>query len=318
MTHTPEDPLAAGAAPGGVPDDAPQLPVFVVNESAGSAPSVLAAIEPEEEAGRLELRVCASGKKTRKTLREVAEGGARRIVVCGGDGTVRNAVNTLRERLDRVEIGIVPAGTGNDFARSLRLPERPAAAARLAIEGSVRRVDVLELEGVKKPLVLNCINGGIGAVASAGLSPASKRMFGPLAYWAAALAEIMSPPRLELSFEVDDRHFELIAHGFAIANGRTVGGGFSLAPDIMLDDGLFDLLALPVQPVSETILEAIGSLLGRDELPQGVLHVRGARCRVRAPAPFATSVDGDVTERTDLKVRLHPGLASFVCEPPRG
>jgi diacylglycerol kinase (ATP) len=316
MTRTPDDPLAARPTSGGVPDGLPQLPVFVVNESAGSAPGVLAAIEPEEEAGRLELRLCASDKETRRALRDAAESGARRIVVCGGDGTVRSAVNTLRGHLADIEIGIVPAGTGNDFARSLRLPERPAAAARLAIEGKVRRADVLEAHGLEDPLVLNCINAGIGAGASAGLSPASKRLFGPLAYWAAALAEIMSPPRLELSFEVDDQHFELIAHGFAIANGRTVGGGFSLAPDIMVDDGQLDLLALPVQPVSETILEAIGSLLGRDELPQGVLHVRGTRCRVRAQAPFATSVDGDVMERSSLDVRLHTGLAPFVCEPP--
>src|SRR5690606_8598401 len=120
----------------------------------------------------------------------------------------------------------------------------------------------------KHPLALNCINAGIGAGASAGLSPASKRMFGPLAYWAAALAEIMSPPRLELAFDVDGRRFELLSHGFAIANGRTIGGGFSLAPDISPHDGQFDLLALPVQPVSETLLEAIGTALG-GALPQG-------------------------------------------------
>src|SRR5690606_20872145 len=180
---------------------------------------------------------------------------------------------------------------------------------------SVCPTDVLEVEGLDDPLVLNCINAGIGAGASAGLSPTSKRMFGPLAYWAAALAEIMSPPRLELSFEVNGEHFELIAHGFAIANGRTVGGGFSLAPDIAVNDGRFDLLALPTQPVSETLLEVFGSLLGRDSLPQGVLHLRGTKCSVRAHAPFATSVDGEAMERSSLSVRIHPGLAPFVCGP---
>lgn len=290
-------------------------PTFVINESAGSAPTVMEAIESEAQAGRCDVRIGKSASDAARAMNEAVDAGQRRIVVCGGDGTVRSAVNALRPRLGEIEIGLVPAGTGNDLARSLRLPERPADAVRLAIEGSARPIDVLEIEGIEKPLALNCITAGIGAGVSGSISDSSKRMFGPLAYWVAALAEIMSPPQLDLAITLDRRGFPLSAHGFAIANGRTVGGGFNLAPDISLDDGLLDLLVLPVQPVAETILDAIGSLLGRDHLPQGVLHARGTSCSVLSAEPTPVSVDGESMELSALSVRLHPGLARFVCDP---
>src|SRR5690606_33240500 len=112
MTHASDEsvPVSQGAA-AAHGEGAPQPPMFVVNESAGSAQGVLAAIEQDEEAGRLKLRVCDSGKKVAKALRKAVEDGQRRIVVCGGDGTIRRAVNTLRKHLDSIEIGIVPAGT---------------------------------------------------------------------------------------------------------------------------------------------------------------------------------------------------------------
>src|SRR5947207_3251570 len=119
---------------------------------------------------------------------DAAAAGADVVAVAGGDGTVNRTINALRDRLDRIEIGVIPMGTGNDFARTLGLPlGDPEEAARVIVHGKTREVDVGVAKGAGvERLFANACIGGFPVEVDEAVSGGLKRVLGPLAYVAAS------------------------------------------------------------------------------------------------------------------------------------
>jgi diacylglycerol kinase (ATP) len=227
--------------------------------------------------------------------------GGRRVVVAGGDGTLHAVVAALHRRHELADtvVGLVPLGTGNDFARGMGIPLDPAEAADLVVNGEVRRLDVL-VDCVGE-VVVNAAHVGVGAVASHRAS-SWKRLLGRFAYVAGAVAAAVNPPfhrfRIELDGEVIsdlDRHVMQVAVG----NGPTVGGGTELTPYAEPEDGQLDVMvSFAVGALSRL---AYGARLwaGRHPERADVLYRRGNQVTVTGQ-PFYVSADGEVygPERT--------------------
>jgi diacylglycerol kinase family enzyme len=170
--------------------------------------------------------------------------GDRRLVVAGGDGSLHLAVSRLRARGELRErpIALVPLGTGNDLARALDLPLDPVAAARLVVTGRPRPLDLLvdDAGGV----VVNAVHVGVGAEAAEAAGRLKPRL-GVLAYPLGAAAAGLRSTGWRLRVEVDgrvlaDNHRGTLMVG--IGNGRGIGGGTTLLPDAVPDDGLLDVM----------------------------------------------------------------------------
>jgi diacylglycerol kinase (ATP) len=175
--------------------------------------------------------------------------GCRHIVVAGGDGSLHAVVSALyrRHELANRTLGLIPLGTGNDFARTLGIPLDPAEAAAALVGGTVRAMDLIVDE--VGSIVVNSVHTGASAQASRRgarwkerLGPYGLGIFGyPVG---AALASI-KPPFVRLRIEVDG---EVVADVdervlmVAIANGASVGGGTELAPDADPEDGRLDVM----------------------------------------------------------------------------
>jgi diacylglycerol kinase family enzyme len=179
--------------------------------------------------------------------------GDRRLVVIGGDGSVHAAVRALDRAgaLDPGEpVGIVPRGTGNDFASALGLPRDPVEAAAVVLAGRARPVDLLRDDA--GGLVINAVHAGVGARASAEAAR-FKDSLGVAAYpLGAAIAGVTSSGS-DLRVEADGAVVGSDGAGWAadgstgvlmagVCNGPTIAGGTPLAPDAVPDDGAADVV----------------------------------------------------------------------------
>lgn len=161
--------------------------------------------------------------------------GAHRLIVVGGDGLVHLAVQAVAE--STTVLGVVPVGTGNDFARGIAtIPDEPAAATLVAL-------------GDGEPLDLIRVGGSwVASVATAGFSGdvnarANKLRFprGPSRYTVATVAELPTLRRHDIRLTVDGTPHEFRSALLAIANTGWFGGGMHIAPDADPGDGLLDI-----------------------------------------------------------------------------
>jgi diacylglycerol kinase family enzyme len=171
----------------------------------------------------------------------VARLGDRRVVVCGGDGSVHTIVGALRRAgaLDR-PVGLIPLGTGNDLARALGLPLEPADAARVVLTGRPRRLDLLvdDAGGV----VVNAVHLGVGAEAARQAAVLKPRL-GRLAYLVGGVSAGLAASGWSLTVRVDGTELvsgQVLQVGIGL--GRSVGGGSPLTPHSVLDDQQADVV----------------------------------------------------------------------------
>ena len=169
--------------------------------------------------------------------------GSRRIVVAGGDGSLHAVIAALHRRNDlkAAVLGLLPLGTGNDFARGTGIPLDIEEAARVILAGEVRPMDVVVDEVGE--VVVNSVHVGAGANASRrghrwkerlGSVGVGKLNLGKLGYPIGALLTAWHPPIIRLRVEVDgevvndlDQRVLMVALG----NGSSVGGGAQLTPE---------------------------------------------------------------------------------------
>jgi len=171
--------------------------------------------------------------------RRAIEDGATTIVAVGGDGTWSNVANALVRSGADCRLGLVAAGTGNDFAKSVGAPARDCvASARLAVDGPDRRVDVGRAED---QYFLNAIGFGFD-VAVLEEAARVRWLRGTLLYAYAALHQLLRYEGIDIAFGDERATRRLI---LVVANGRWFGGAFQIAPSASCDDGLLDAVAIP-------------------------------------------------------------------------
>jgi YegS/Rv2252/BmrU family lipid kinase len=220
--------------------------------------------------------------------------GGRRIVVAGGDGSLHAVVAALHKRNELADavIGLVPVGTGNDFARGTGIPLDPEGAAELVVSGEVRPVDlIVDCLG---EVVVNNLHIGVGAEASRNAHPL-KKVFGRAGYVLGAMKAAVKPPHLRLRVEVDGHVVADFAHPVlmvAIGNGSRVGGGAEITPGADPTDGRMDVLvSFSTSPLAKLDFAARfrkGSHPERDD----VLSIRGTEVTVSGQ-DFYCSADGE-------------------------
>ena len=224
----------------------------IVNPTSGRgrAKKMVPSLERILNASNLDFTLVLSEQKWHAV--ELAESAARQgadvVIAAGGDGTVNEVINGLlrapNNKVPTPALGIIPIGTGNDFAAGLNLPQKPEDILK-TISGNTRhRVDIGLLRGCGYPngrYFGNCV--GIGFDAAGGvLAQKITWASGLLAYLIAALQNIFLYYKAPtLNIQLDSETIRMPSLLVSIMNGKRVGGGFWTAPNASPDDGLFDL-----------------------------------------------------------------------------
>lgn len=241
--------------------------------------------------------------------------GCEGVIAAGGDGTLHEVVAGLLaiEEADRPWLGVVPLGTGNDFATAAGIrPGDLEAALEVALTGRFRSLDVLAAEG--RP-VLNMATGGVVTGITAETPEPLKAVLGRAAYVLMGLGRADQLRPYELCLRGPGFTWRGHALAFGVANGRTAGGGVDVAPDARADDGLLDMVVLPNPGDDEetSLLQLfLEQGLGEDDdtlswrVPWVELSTGGG-------VPLALSLDGEPETFEDGRVRLEvlPGALRF-------
>ncbi|MCU1677789.1 MAG: diacylglycerol kinase [Frankiales bacterium] len=237
------------------------------------------------------------------------------VVVLGGDGSLHAVVQALRDagRLGDVTIGLVPLGTGNDFAATLALPEEHVAAAHVVTTGRTRSIDLI-VDGHDR-VVVNAAHIGIGAEAAAAAKP-WKKWLGPLGYAVGAVLtglKGLTTPGAHLRITVDGETLprkEPVIQ-VAVGNGRYVGGGAPLLPQADPSDGLLDVSVSYTTSPRRRIAYAFSVRRGEHHRRDDVVYLRGTELAVTGDALRCTS-DGELTDPAHTHTwRLEPAALTM-------
>ncbi len=221
--------------------------------------------------------------------------GGRQVVVAGGDGSLHAVVSALHRRHELADtvVGLVPLGTGNDFARGAGIPLDPEEAARIIVEGKVRPVDlIVDCLG---EVVVNNVHIGVGAHAAFNARPI-KKVLGRLGYVIGAIQAAVNPPYVRVRIEVDGHVVADFAHPIlmaAIGNGSRVGGGARITPEADPEDGKLDLMVSFSTSLWAKLGYAVRFRLGTHNDRDDVLYVRGESVTVSGQS-FHCSADGEL------------------------
>ncbi len=239
-----------------------------------------------------------------------AGGQVPRLLVAGGDGTLRDAVHGLLRAgaLETTTVGIIPAGTGNDFIRTLGIPRDIAAATEVALGEATRAVDLWRWN--ESPFI-NLAGVGFDAAVAGAVNRRFKRLGGTLAYVAAVLVTLprFQPPHLHLSWG----HAEGETPGewdgkawlAAFGNGRCYGGGMQIAPAAEPDDRLLDLTVIGNLSRLELLRQFPTLFSGAHVRHPQVSTFRVGSVRLRA-APMDATIDGELIDRAPAEIALLP------------
>jgi diacylglycerol kinase (ATP) len=240
--------------------------------------------------------------------------GGRRLVLAGGDGSLHAVVAALHRRneLTSTNVALIPMGTGNDFARGTGIPLDVAEAARLAVSGSPRALDLL-VDCVGE-VVVNAVHVGVGAEAGRE-AKRWKRLVGKVGYPIGAVVAGFRTRGLRLHIEADGdvvADFDRPIIQVAISNGSHVGGGTMIAPNASPADGRADVVvSFATEPWARVGYTA-HLVRGTHQQRQDVLALRSERVRISGQ-PFILNADGEISgPETDHAWHVEHGILNVV------
>ena len=241
---------------------------------------------------------------TRALAREGAAEGFDAVFACGGDGTLSEVVGGLLDT--GVPAGIIPAGTGNDFARTLGVPLDPAAAAESYLCGRAGPLDLLCVDGGRL-WAINVMGVGFDARAARRVNARSRVTGGSLAYLTGVAAELAANRPTVVRVTVDGERWEGPVLLVAVANARSYGAGMMIAPQAEIDDGLLDLVV--VEHLSRTAFAVnFPRVMRGTHLSLPIVHIwRASKVIIETNEPSPVLIDGDLKGETPLTVEVAPG-----------
>ncbi|HEV8599154.1 MAG TPA: diacylglycerol kinase family protein [Gemmatimonadales bacterium] len=246
------------------------------------------------------------------------------LLVAGGDGTLHEAVNGLFRSESRAQLGVIPVGSGNDFARNAGIPLDPREALR-ALQGSPpRSVDLGHLafqadSGPAARVFLNSVSLGVSVHANRLAQSLPRRGAARLRYGLAGLAAVLwSKPSRYLVTCGDRVLLEGLALNLTVANGAYFGGGMRISPDSSPADGTLELVVLG--PLSRLrALQALSQLRAGTHLALREVSVTRLRepLRIASTGPtLRAEADGEEIEVAGgLTIRVLPAALALLNAP---
>jgi diacylglycerol kinase (ATP) len=289
----------------------------ILNPAAGSVKDVGALVERIQHLPDVEVSITANAGAATKSTKRALRKGCKMVVAAGGDGTLNEVINGLREDASAVVVGLIPLGTGNDFARTLGLPTNVDEAIGLLLTGHTRAIDLVRVTSDQVRYFVNVSAGGFSGLVDEKLTPEMKRTWGPLAYLrsaAAALPELRAY-RTTLSLDKTES-LTLSLYNVVIANGRYVGGGTQVAPAASIDDGLLDIILIQERPPAELAFLAAQVALGNHLSNNAIVFRRAAKVTVNSRPGMWFNVDGELVGNEPAEFEVLPRALQFVVAAP--
>jgi YegS/Rv2252/BmrU family lipid kinase len=228
----------------------------------------------------------------------------------GGDGLIGTLAGVLCG--GESPLAVLPGGRGNDLARVLGIPSDPEAAARVAVEGVERPIDVPEANGASYVGIASC---GFDSDANR-IANEAKLVRGNLVYLYAALRALAQWKHARFDVTVDGQRHTVTGWSVVVANSKAYGGGMYVVPHAELDDGLLDVM-LSAASSKRHFLSHLPKLFSGAHVDDPALtFIRGSEIEVSADRPFAVYADGDPIAQLPVRIRVAPRALNVLVPAP--
>lgn len=259
----------------------------------GKALTVLAQITPTLKRLPIQYRVIITESIAHaQALARVAAEAGDQVAVLGGDGSLRAIASVMPAQ---GVLAIIPAGRGNDMARSLRIPLNPVAACELLAHGKAAVIDAAKVNG---HLFLSICSLGFDSIANH-YAASMRWVNGRLVYLCAGLRALVNWQPIRFDVKVDGEPMTHVGYTVAVANAGTYGGGMMLAPDASLTDGLLDVVMIGAVSKLRLLSNIPRVFNGTHVNAPGFKIIRGKHIEIAAAAKYSLYADGD-----------------YICAPP--
>jgi len=223
------------------------------------------------------------------------------LMIVGGDGTLNEAINGLKNR--DIPISIISMGTGNDFSKAIKLPKSLKKQILTAIHGKNTLIDV---GSCNERLFINTMGFGFDGKVVEEMERKGKQFGGHLAYLYTVLRIVTTFPEPTVKFSVDGKTYKQPVFLMAINNGTTFGGGFQITPDAKLDDGLFDICLIGKISPMRRLMNFPKMQLGVHKGMEEIQMLRGKDILVESQPEITAHLDGEMVGQPPFKVKILP------------
>lgn len=290
----------------------PSNVVLFVNPNARRASDgVDAAVKAFEDGGAAVRLESFSGPDEVEADIARCAGDADCVAVAGGDGTMSRAGGALA-RLG-LPLGVLPAGTANDLARTLGIPDDLGEAAKIILGGRRRRIDLGTVNG--HPF-FNVASIGLSAELSDALSGDLKRRWGRLGYALAGAKVLTRARRFAARITANDETVVVRTLQIAVGNGRHYGGGTVVQESASIDDGALDLYSLELASVWKLAMMMPTFRSGSHGAWSEVRTARNDEFEIATRRPRPVNVDGELVTETPARFKVHPRAVTVFAPPP--
>ncbi|HET7559371.1 MAG TPA: diacylglycerol kinase family protein, partial [Limnochordia bacterium] len=250
--------------------------------------------------------------------------GYDRIIAIGGDGTLQETIDGLLRAAATAQaagptqmtpapagpVGWIPAGTGNDFARSTGIPTDPLQALTLALDGEPHPIDVGQINGT---YFLNVAGAGFDAKVAARVNRMRLRLGGLPTYLLAVLCELWLQKNAPLVVRWDGRSKRINSFLIAVGNAQYYGGGIRMCPGAQLDDGLLDVCIGGDFGRLEALRALTRTFSGRHVALPKVEVLKAKTLRIDGPPDLPIHADGQTLGTLPAEIRVCPGALGFIA-----
>lgn len=237
-----------------------------------------------------------------KITSENTAGSPVRLVAVGGDGTIQEVLTGIRD-LSSVTFGYIPTGSGNDFCRSMQLPQDSAEALKLILnESHLRPMDVpcITCGSIRSRFAISCgIGFDAGVCHEVGVTPMKKVLnkigLGKLVYLFVALKQLLflTPCSMSITLDGAKTHSYEKVYFIAVMNQKYEGGGFKFCPQASPDDRILDIIVVEGLTKPKVLALLPTAFFGKHTLFKGIHILRAHSAVVNSSLAMPVHKDGE-------------------------
>lgn len=247
-----------------------------------------------------------------EVVRDHIEGGINLCIAAGGDGTIAAAAGGLIGT--EIPLGIIPLGTGNMFAREVKIPLDIERATGIIVgPHRFRMIDAMQLEN--RIFVLS-MGAGISSLAVRDLTRKEKKLFGILAYVGSALKQVITFRPHHFKLTVDGEFMEVSSPDVSVSNAGIISEMIlPKSPPIEIDDGALDVIYVKADSIKDYPTLVL-NVLGRKPPQSSIRWIRAKeRVTIDAEKPIKVQADGEIVGETPVTVKIIPAAFRLIVPP---
>ncbi|MGL6114205.1 YegS/Rv2252/BmrU family lipid kinase [Cetobacterium sp. SF1] len=233
------------------------------------------------------------------SLNEVTEQDYDHILISGGDGTINQVINVLKNKNLNIPIAVLPTGTANDFANLLNIPNNIETAVKQILNTTPKKIDIGKANDL---YFINIFSCGLFTDVSQKTPSVLKNTLGKLAYYFNGIKELPHLKKIKLNIQTDEFVFQCNSLIFFVFNGKSAGN-FNIAYKSKIDDGLLDVIIVKSDSIASTVNSIFKFFKGEHlDHPEGIIHFKSKTLTL---AVDDNSINTDIDGEPGPKFPIH-------------